>query len=155
MNALATYLHDHLAGADFAIESMEIMQEKHTDEALRLFFAEMLVEVRKDRDTLQAVNDRVGAGSNGMKQVTAWLSEKVSRLKLGATAEDPFATFEALEFLALGVLGKLHLWRALEIVTGQDLALGHINFAELVARAEAQHAQLETQRITYAARALG
>ena len=113
MNALATYLHDHLAGADFAIESMERMQEKHKDEALRVFLAEMLVEVRKDRNTLQTVADRVGAGSNGIKQMTASLGEKVSRMKLGATAEDPFATFEALEFLALGVLGKLHLWRAL------------------------------------------
>ena len=154
MNALATYLHDHLAGADFAIESMERMQEKHKDEALRVFLAEMLVEVRKDRNTLQTVADRVGAGSNGIKQMTAWLGEKVSRMKLGATAEDPFATFEALEFLALGVLGKLHLWRALEVVTSQDLDLGHIGLAELVARAEAQHAEIEKQRIIYAATAL-
>jgi hypothetical protein len=35
--------------------------------------------------------------------LSAWLSEKLSRIKLGGQSENDLRTFEALEFLQLGI----------------------------------------------------
>jgi hypothetical protein len=35
--------------------------------------------------------------------LSAWLSEKLSRIKLGGQSENSLRTFEALEFLQLGI----------------------------------------------------
>ena len=56
-------------------------------------------------------------------------------------------TFEALETLALGILGKLALWRALAVVAATDARLRGIDFDSLAARAQAQHARVEERRI--------
>ena len=55
----------------------------------------------------------LGSGSNVFKEAAAWLTEKASSLKLGASSSGDFGTFEALEFLSLGIQGKLSLWAAL------------------------------------------
>ena len=51
-----------------------------------------------------------------MKEWGAWLTEKVSRLKLKHGAADGLGTFEALEFLVIGIHGKRALWRAMAAV---------------------------------------
>jgi hypothetical protein len=47
---------------------------------------------------------------------------------------NPFGTFQAIEFLSLGILGKLALWRALETLSLSDTRLSGIPFNELVLR---------------------
>jgi hypothetical protein len=54
---------------------------------------------------------------------------------------------EALETLALGILGKLALWRALAVVAATDARLRGLDFDSLAARAQAQHARVEERRI--------
>jgi hypothetical protein len=39
---LSTYLHDHLAGADFAINLLQTMKEEHPDQGLRTFAHDLL-----------------------------------------------------------------------------------------------------------------
>ena len=70
-----------------------------------------------------------------MKEAAAWMGEKASRIKLGAGMSNDFETFEALEFLALGIQGKLHLWYALEVATVMDARLRYLDFKILIARA--------------------
>jgi hypothetical protein len=82
-----------------------------------------------------------------LKAISAWVAEKVSRLKLKRDASDDLGTFEALEFLALGIQGKLALWRALAVVSPGDARLRHMDFDYLAARAETQHSQVEERRI--------
>lgn len=76
-------------------------------EPLGQFAAAMLVEVKADNDVLKELAERIGTGSSGLKGLSAWVAEKVSRLKLKRDASDGLGTFEALEFLALGIQGKL------------------------------------------------
>jgi hypothetical protein len=144
---LATYLHDHLAGAVVAINLLEVLRDQHAGEPLGQFAAELLVEVAADRAVLQGLAERVGAGSSGLKEAAAWLGEKVSRLKLRRRAAGGLGTFEALEALALGILGKLALWRALAVIAAVDVRLGGMDFDHLAARAQAQHAQVEERRL--------
>jgi hypothetical protein len=152
-NPLAIYLHDHLAGATFALDLLEAMRDKRPSDLPPEFAAVMHKEIAADRAVLQDLADRIGAGSSPLKEMTAWLSEKVSRFKL---ARDPrgLGTFEALEFLAMGVLGKLALWKALAVVASDDSRLEGLDFAKLIARAADQHARFEERRLETAKIAL-
>lgn len=151
---LATYLHDHLAGADMAIDLLQAMRERQKDRSLSQLAEHVLAEVKEDRDTLQHLADTIGSGSNVLKEVTAWLSEKASRVKLGEGAAGEFGTFEALEFLALGIRGKLSLWHGLRVAAATDGRLIGPDFNELIARAESQYARVEERRVAIAASAL-
>ena len=151
---LATYVHDHLAGAVVAINLLETMREQYAGEPLGRFAAELLVEVEADQAVLQGLAGRVGAEPSLLKEAVGWLGEKASRLKLGRRGAGEFGTFEALEALALGILGKLGLWRALGLVAATDGRLHGVDFEQLAARAQAQHARVEAHRLEMARTAL-
>ena len=53
---------------------------------------------------------------------------KSIQLKLGRSTAGTLGTFQALEILALGVLGKLALWRALIEVAPSDARLSGVDF---------------------------
>jgi hypothetical protein len=151
---LSTYLHDHLAGAEQAIDLVKFMRDQHVGEELGQFAAGVLVEIEADREVLRQIADRAGAGSSMLKELTAWFGEKVSRLKLRHDAGNGLGIFEALEFLELGIRGKLALWRALAAVAAADPRLLGINFERLIARAEMQHVKVEKRRLEVARTAL-
>lgn len=148
-DSLAIYLHDHLAGAKLAIDLLEAIRKKYTGDPLGDFAASILSEVEADRATLKGLADRVGTGSDKLKEFSAWMAEKVSRIKLTRDSHN-LATFEALEFLALGILGKLALWDALKALQEIDPRLEGMNFDHLAARARAQHHQVEERRLAEA-----
>jgi hypothetical protein len=151
---LATYLHDHLGGAKAAIDLLEVMRDRQDEQALRDFAANLLTEVQADRDTLQRLAEKVGSGSNLLKEFTGWAAEKATRLKLGQGSGGDFGTFEALEFLALGVRGKMGMWQALDVAAPGDTRLSGCDFKQLAARAEAQYHQVEQNRMQAAKTAL-
>jgi hypothetical protein len=144
---LTTYLHDHLAGAVLAIQVLETMRKQHVGEPIDQFAASLLVEIEADRDLLRGLADSVGAGSSGLKEMGAWLGEKLGRLKLTDYGVDSFGTFEALEFLGLGIHGKSALWHALAVIAESDTRLQATDFDRLAARAESQEAQVERWRL--------
>lgn len=152
-DALAIYLHDHLAGAALAVDLLNAMRDQHKGEPLGEFATAMLIEIEADRSVLKSLADDVGDGSSQLKEASAWLSEKVSRFKLGGGPHG-LGTFEALEFLALGIMGKLSLWTALGAVASLDARLQTTDFESLAARAKSQHASVESQRIDAAKIAL-
>jgi hypothetical protein len=145
--ALATYLHDHLAGSHFAIDLVEHLRDQHAGEPLGYFATTLLVDIQEDQKVLQSVIDRVGKDVPVLKEATAWLSEKFSQLKLRRGAADGLGAVEALETLALGILGKRSLWRALKVVGETDVNLREIDFDHLIERAESQHNSVEEQRL--------
>jgi hypothetical protein len=151
-DSLATYLHDHLAGSNFAIELLEFLRDQHVAEPVGEIAEALLGEVEEDRKVLQGIIDRAGDGVPVLKEVTAWLGEKMSRLKLSRGA---FGTFEALEALALGVIGKRSLWRALATIAEGDTRVRGVDFDQLAARAQEQHSQVEGLRLQAAHAAFG
>jgi hypothetical protein len=96
----------------------------------------------------------VGAGSSLVKELTAWFGEKITRLKLKRDDESVLGTFEALEFLELGIHGKWALWRALATVAPYDPRFEGTDFEHLAARAEIQRTQVEERRLELARPAL-
>lgn len=146
---LATYLHDHLAGSVHAVSLLEFIRDQHEREPLGRFASGLLVEIEADREVLKQLADRAGVGSSDLKEFAAWLSEKVARLKL-RQGGDGLGTFEALEFLELGIHGKWALWRALATVAAGDPRLRGMDYEQLAARAEAQRASVEERRLEFA-----
>jgi hypothetical protein len=131
------------------------LQDQHrTGEPLGEFATNLLVEVESDRDVLANLTESLGGSAGGPKEWSAWLVEKVSRLKLKPGSGNDLETFEALEFLVLGIHGKWALWRALTVAAEWDSRLHGVNFRDLITRAESQHAKVDTQRLVWARGAL-
>jgi hypothetical protein len=151
---LKTYLQDHLAGALHAIELLKAMRDHNAGGPLAEFAGRLLAEVEADRDVLAALNEKLGGSSGGPKGWGAWLTEKASRLKLKHGTGDGLGTFEALEFLVLGIHGKRALWRALSHVKQCDGHLTTMDFDQLAIRAEGQEAAVEKYRLAQAVSAL-
>jgi hypothetical protein len=151
---LVTYLEDHKAGAGLAIGLLQAMKARHDDESLSQFAGSVLTGVEEDEEMLRSLAKKIGTGSNIMKEAAAWVGEKASRIKLGAGTSGDFGTFEALEFLALGIQGKLSLWHALQVAATTDARLRGLDFEALIAKAEEQYAKVEERRLALAATAL-
>jgi len=155
-DGLPTYLEDHLAGATGAIDLMKNLEEEHAGEPLGEVLGTLRAEIEADRATLSAFSERAGRGEHSVKEGAARLGEKLSRWKLERGAAGPIGTFEALEFLALGIWGKRALWRALRATQGLSARVGasEADLDRLIRRAEEQHHQVDELRLRWAAEAL-
>src|SRR4030095_16162164 len=129
---LTTYLQDHLAGALHAIELLKAMRDHFAGEPLGAFASQLLAELEADRDVLAKLTDGADGAAGGVKEWGAWLAEKVSRLKLKHGPADGLGTFEALEFLIIGIHGKRALWRVLADVPRFDSRVKAIDFYHFI-----------------------
>ena len=152
-NHLSTYLHDHLAGARFAIDLLERLRDAYPHESVGQFAEEMRAQIEEDRVILQQLADEIGERET-LKEATAWLAEKTARLKLRLGVDAELSVFESLEALSLGILGKQKLWVALQEIADVEPRVRKLNLNELAARAEEQHAQVEAFRLKSARTAL-
>jgi hypothetical protein len=144
---LITYLHDHFAGSNFAIEVLARLRDRYPGQETGIFAATLLEDVQADRKVLEHIIERTGTSGFDLKDAVAWLGEKASRVKLEDVQPDGFGTFEAVETLALGILGKLALWQALSVAAASDPRLNEWDFAALSVRAEEQHQRTEKHRL--------
>ena len=138
---LGTYINDHLAGSAFAIDLVEFIRDIYERQELGQFAAWLLVEIDADREVLKRLAEQ---------ELTAWIAEKVSRLKLGHDANGGLSLFEALEFLEIGIHGKFELWRALTVVARPNPQLRGADFEHLASRAEKQRVEVERRRLEIA-----
>ena len=151
---LTIYLQDHLAGSVHATEILQTMRDDHAKDSLGQFAARLLAEIEADRDVLVGLIERIGAAPSQPKELAAWLAEKVSRLKLKHDSKQGLGTFEALEFLMLGIHGKWAMWRMLAIIAGHDSRLQGTDFGQLTIRAADQHDRVNERRMDYGRSAL-
>lgn len=148
--ALATYLNDHLGGAEIAVQVLETMCEQHEDAKFREFAAALLPEIQKDDEVLRSIAKKIGHGPSAIKQAGGWFLEKLARLKLGHGGSADFEMFESLELLSVGIQGKLCLWKALDSASRLDARLRAYDFETLISRAVQQYEQVEAERLNLA-----
>jgi len=147
---LVTYLNDHAGGAQTAIHLLEAMRDQHDDQEYRQFASVLLPEIQADERMLRHIAEKIGPGPNPVKQVGGWILEKAARLKLGHTGSTSFELFESLELLALGIWGKLSLWKALQAASSSDARLREYDFESLIRRAQQQYDDVESKRLNLA-----
>jgi len=153
-DSLGTYIHDHLAGATIAVETLKSMLDRQRGTPLAEFAAKLLVDVEADRETLKNLAEIIGAGPATLKEIASWLAERAGRFKLNQDSSHSLGTFEALELLEVGIYGKWAMWRALEVISRSDRRLAGVDFRQLVTRAEAQRAIVAERRLEVARNAL-
>jgi hypothetical protein len=153
---LDTYLNDHLGGSMLGSYLAGQIRERSDGTPLGDLMARMAPEIEADRQTLIDLMDQLGTSRNPVKQATAWMAEKASRVKFGgaSSGEPDFGLFMALETLTLGIEGKRSMWKALQEIAGDHPPLAAANLDDLVARAQAQHDALEGERISAGRRVL-
>ncbi len=150
------YLNDHLAGATLGSDLAEQIQDQNENTPLGELMHSLAPQIEEDRQTLIGLMQRMDTAKSPVKQAGAWVTEKASRAKFaGLTSGEPqLGRLMAIESLALGVLGKLSLWRALAQVADQHPAIASIDLNELIDRAQTQYDLLERERLVASRRAL-
>jgi hypothetical protein len=158
MNAkhLTTYMKDHFAGSVAAMELLSHLISSAHEKSQQPFFTQLRNEVSEDQDLLQGLLHDLDSSDGAVRNFTAFLSEKLARIKLllEDSAGGRLARLEKLEALALGIEGKRALWRALEAVAPEIPALNKVDFGRLEQRANDQRERLEVRRIEAARGAL-
>jgi hypothetical protein len=153
---IATYLNDHLAGSLVALELLVHLESAHKGTDIERFAAELRADIAEDRLELEALMIRLQVSESRTRKATAWLSEKVTELKLRLddSGDGSLCLLEAFEALSLGIEGKRGLWRALAATSENTPALQVADYEVLTRRAEEQRGRVETERLKAARRAL-
>jgi hypothetical protein len=152
---LAIYLNDHLAGATLGVELARRLQGSNEDDPdFGPTLTEVGAEIEADRETLEAVMDRLQVSKGKLKPLAAVLGERLGRLKPNGRLRgySPLSRLDELELLQIGVAGKRRLWRALEHTHAGDLP--DFDFGALAERATEQLRRLEALHLKAAALAL-
>jgi hypothetical protein len=150
------YLNDHLAGATFGVDLARQLEARTEGTDFQPEMSRLAAEIEADLDTLTDLMERIGATRNPSKQVTAWVAEKASQLRLtGLTSGgDELGTFLGIEALSLGVEGKASLWTTLRDLRDQYPELLSADLDDLLQRAQRQRQVLEAERVAAARRSL-
>jgi hypothetical protein len=154
--ALPIYLNDHLAGAVAAVELLDHLIELHRGSDRRTFYETVRAEVIEDQKVLQELVSRIAGRESQVRKAAAWLSEKLAQAKLAIDdrTDGQLRTFEALEALALGIQGKLLLWKALAEAASVNPVIRGLDFVRLQERAQDQYDRVSQERLQVARRAL-
>jgi hypothetical protein len=132
---LGIYLNDHLAGATAGTGLAQRMAAAGHLPAPAATLRELAVEIAGDRDALLTFMADLDIPVRSYKVWAAWAGEKAGRLKPNGhlISRSPLSDLEELEFLGLGVEGKVAGWRTLRVLAGTDGRLDPVRLDELIA----------------------
>jgi hypothetical protein len=149
LSRLSIYLNDHLAGSMIGVELAKRTLRNNSDTSYSAALSKLVTDIEADRHTLQDLMAELGLKRNAVKEAAAWSAEKAGRLKLNGKifGYSELSRVLELEGLAIGVEGKLSLWRALKDVQTQHVALQSTDLDTLIRRAEDQRASIEELRL--------
>jgi hypothetical protein len=139
------YLQDHMAGARIGLELARRTTSSNAGSGYGAELSAIGEEIEEDKRALAEVMDRLGVRPDPVKQSSAWLGEKLGRLKLNGQLRgySPLSRLLELEGLIAGVSAKLELWRSLAAARSLEGRLEGLDLKELMRRAEDQRERLE------------
>ena len=150
---LGIYLNDHLAGSTGGLELARRTAGAHRGTDAGTTLTRLAKEIQQDRETLLEIMAALDVPVRQYKVASAWVVEKVGRLKLNGRLLDrsPLSSLVELETLRLGVEGKACLWRTLLVVAKHETRLDAPRLDALLERATSQLESLEAMRMEAAA----
>jgi hypothetical protein len=144
--AWATYLRDHLAGADTAIHMVEGLRDTYCDSPEGALFGSLCEQFRDDRGVVEGILAELGnTPRSSVKRFAGRATGRALRAVAGGVPGD-LSLFRTLEALAIGVQGKRCLWRAAQALVGLPSPPGRRSFSELEADALRQWETIEQHR---------
>jgi hypothetical protein len=151
---LSTYLNDHLAGSNLAVEILEHL----TSEAPSLSgsLTALKAEIEDDREQLKTVMAKQQIEESRVRKAGGWIADRLAALKLEIDddAKGHFRRLERLEALAVSIDGKIALWCALDAAAPSNAELEGMDYGRLTQRGRDQRARVETLRVQAAREAL-
>ena len=144
-NAFATYLREHLAGADAAIHMVQSLRDAYRGSPQGLVFGSLYEQFRDDRAVVEGILAELGYTSRSVKRLAARATGSALRV-VAAGAPGDLSLFRTLEALAIGVQGKRCLWRAAQVLVALPHPGGRRSFVELEADAVRQWETIEKHR---------
>jgi hypothetical protein len=146
---LGIYLNDHLAGATAGLELVKRARGENEGTELGDVLAGLADEIDADRRALEGLMEDLEVGRDHPKVLAGWVAEKLGRLKPNGQilGYSPLSRLVELEGLALGIEGKLSLWRTLVELADEDDRLDRDYLSRLAERAARQRATVEEQRL--------
>jgi hypothetical protein len=149
------YLNDHLAGATVGVGVARRLRDSNRgDPEMAEPLSRICAEIEADQETLEAVMKRLGVRRGRIKPALAAAGERLGRLKPNGQLRgySPLSRLIELEFLLIGIAGKMQLWKALERALGE--ALPEFDFPRLAERAAEQRRTVDELHGSAATRAL-
>jgi hypothetical protein len=143
--ALATYLRDHLAGADTAIQVVQGLRDAYRGSPEGILFGSLYDQFREDRGVVEGILAELGYTSRSTKRLAGRATGNALRVVAGGAPGD-LSLFRTFEALAIGVQGKRCLWRAAQALVGLPHPPGRRSFVELEADAVGQWETIERHR---------
>jgi hypothetical protein len=143
--ALATYLRDHLAGADTAIQMVRGLRNVYRGGPEGSLFEFLHEQFCEDRGAVEGILAELGYTSRSVKRLAGRATGNALGTVAGGAPGD-LSLFRTLEALAIGVQGKRCLWRAAQALVGLPHPPGRRSFAELEADAVRQWETIERHR---------
>ena len=139
---LSVYLTDHVAGAAAGSKRMRRLAEHEQSASDGTMLALIATEIEEDRRTLHDILAAAHVSPRWYKTATAWLAEQAGLLKTNGrlVRRSPLTSVVELEFMRMGVTGKLALWESLQQTELRD----RFDFDELLQRAKRQLDGLQT-----------
>jgi hypothetical protein len=155
-NHLAAYLNDHLAGSVMAVDLLAQLEETHAGTEIARVLTGLRADIEADRRELKILMNKLKITESRPRKATAWLTAKLAELKLRVEDKKggPLRLLESVEAVALGIDGKLALWRSLAAAAELAAELRGVDYERLGQRAQAQRRRIEEIRLTAARAAL-
>ena len=152
---LGIYLNDHVAGSVMALELLDHLIDLPEAPEPGLL-TQLRSEIQEDQQVLRQLLRSVGAKESPVRKAAAWLTEKLARAKLRIddSGTGALRLLEALETLALGIQGKLALWRSLATLGEAVPQLKTVDLTRLQARALDQFQRVDRLRLQVTRQAL-
>jgi hypothetical protein len=152
--AVATYLREHLAGADTAIQIVHDLTEACRGGPERALFESLYEQFREDRGVVEGILAELGYTSRSVKRLAGRATGSALGIVAGGAPGD-LSLFRTLEALAIGVQGKRCLWRAAQALVALPHPPGRRSFVELEADAVRQWEAIERHRWSLVPRTFG
>jgi hypothetical protein len=153
---LAAYLNDHFAGSVMAVDLLAQLENSHAGTQMARVFSELRGDIESDRRELKTLMDRLHIIESRPRKATAWLTAMLAEIKLQIEDEGSgsLRLLESVEAVALGIDGKLALWRSLSAAAEINAELRGVDYERLLQRAEEQRQRAEKIRLSAAKAAL-
>lgn len=145
--ALATYLRDHLAGGDTAIETLRSLDSNNLPAPLAEVMERVVPEIEDDKRTLERMIHSLDVRQTWWRRFGAWFAAKASSWKFWHRVSGDLGHLEVLEILSIGILGKRAMWRVLANLQNTTGQFGSVDFHDLIVRAERQYDAVEHARM--------
>jgi len=156
MEAIAYYVHVHLAGAAAGIDLFGRSGRAQTDREIGDVVLQIREQLIDERRSLRAMADRLQVGESSLLTWSARAAERVGRLKPNGDLlrRTPLTDLVELEAMRDAVAGKIAGWQALLAVADDYAGLDRAELDVLLDQGEEQHRRLTDAHAVVAARVL-